>query len=198
MDNNSHITPSFRQHLNEIYAAALSPDDFLRVSGEMLALYDTRWKEEFNAHRPVAGPLRQFICVGLLHSQALGVANLIHEACLTMSSMLISVDMTGTDTSLLADDYICLQAAFLQATSALKARYASDAFARPHIDAVTAHAATLFLHFTASSEQHSTRIEGLRTACRKLLTDMSLPLEIKTSDVSQILVDIFQRLQVLE
>lgn len=172
----------------------LNPEDFMRASGELFARCDTAWKKAKVYKEPLAAPVADFLLAGMAHLDALDMLALRHDAMLTMISMLLSVDMSGVDTSELGDIYRQLHERFLAGCAALKQECSGDTFAEPHAEEVLKTEAALFLTIVRGCNEPSLKTAGLIKACEEIVKDNLIT---DTKARAEAYVDIYSRLNAI-
>lgn len=175
--------------LSDVYSRMLVPDDFLRASGELFALRDSGWKSAKNRGLPLEGPIKEFVEAGLAHLDALDVCGLCDEALMTMTSMLLSVDMSAVEPKALGSPFVELYVRFIEGCVSLCHRSEGDSFAEPHAKAILSQAAALFKASVEPFDCSSPKITGILESCR---ADGG-----QSVNKAQLLVDIFSRLHAL-
>lgn len=180
-----------RMDIYGLYSLVVSPEDFLRESGEAFAHADASWKTAKNEGKNVDVEIKSFLEAGIVHIDALELCGHHREAFMTVVSVLISIDMVHADTVGLGEQYLNVNVRLVEGAARLRYSLESDKFARPHAVEILRHsAALLVMALNETNVAVAPKIMEMGRGCRGIMT--------QESSRQELLVDIFARLHAIE
>lgn len=195
---------NMEEQLRHVYGHVMNIEDFVRSTGELFAQSDERWKAVARNRRADEAVYRErmprvmaeFVAAGLAHLDALDMCRMDGESLKAAVTMLITLDMTKIDTSVLGAPYVRLMVRFLKGCVMLQRASQADAYSREHASAIVSQAARVFMADRVVNDYGvDPEIGGMLDSCREFVEDNGL---MPAVDVAEAYVDIYARLMALE